>query len=469
MERIKVLIANSPSPYIRCRWDIKYEKTAMQYLPFPTRLAYATAVLKREGFDAHIIDGLAEEISRQDFVQRVKEMKPDLLVWETTASSFDYDLKTLEMVRKAVPKIKVSASGYHASATSDHCLKSGYDFVVVGECDYSILDLARYLSGELKGFPKGVVAKNHKLIRRPLIKNIDELPWPEREELPIRKYNDPKLYGFNVVLISTRGCPWGCAFCTNPVYYGGPNFRMRSSKDVVNEMEYIWKQYAPDEIYFDDDNFAVNEKHVADICREILKRKMKIRWNCMCDARISGNLMKLMKKSGCSGITIGAESADPKVIRNLGKPITREDIKRFVDDCNKYKLKSHLCWVLGLRDSTKDSDMETIKFALSLKCFSMQFAICMPFPGTKMFDWCNTNDYLISNWKEIKGNDRCIINYPNYSNKEIEENVLRGKKMWHKKMLARPDLMYYHFFNIYRYQGVHGIFSVIKKTLKEQF
>jgi hypothetical protein len=86
-----------------------------------------------------------------------------------------------------------------------------------------------------------------------------------------------------------------------------------------------------------------------------------------------------------------------------------------------------------------------------------------------MFEWCNKNNYLIRNWKEIKGNDKCLINYPNYSYKDIEDNVMHGKKMWHKKMLTRPDLLYYHFFNIYRYQGIPGIFSVVKKTLKEQF
>jgi len=466
-KRIKILLANSPSPYIRCRWDIKYEKTvAMQYLPFPTRIAYATALLKQHGFNAHIIDGLAEEITRKEFIDRVKVLKPDLLIWETIASAFDYDIKTMEMIRKVLPNIKIGASGYHASATYKYCLKSGYDYVIVGECDYSILELAKYLSGELKKIPKGVVTKAHKLVKRPLIQNLDELPWPEREELPIRKYNDPKLYGFNVVLISTRGCPWGCSFCTTPVYYGKTNFRLRDPVDVVDEMEFLWNEYKPDEIYFDDDNFAVNEKHVEDVCREIQKRKLKIRWNCMCDARVSDRLIKLMKETGCAGITIGAESADSEVLKHLGKPITREDIIGFVNSCNKYKVKSHVCWVLGLPYSTKKGDLETIKFALKLPCFTMQFSICMPFPGTEMFKWCIKNNYLIENWKKIKGNDRCIVDYPGYGHKEIEENVLYARKLWHRRMLRNPNVIYYHLFNIYRYQGLSGIFNVSMRALK---
>lgn len=73
-------------------------------------------------------------------------------------------------------------------------------------------------------------------------------------------------------------------------------------------MEYLWNKYKPDELYFDDDNFAVNEEHVEDICNDILRRKLKMRWNCMCDAKVSTRLMELMKRSGCAGITIGAES-----------------------------------------------------------------------------------------------------------------------------------------------------------------
>ena len=265
--------------------------------------------------------------------------------------------------------------------------------MIVGECDYSILDLVRYLSKDLKSFPKGVAAKGHALVPRGLIQNLDELPWPERESLPIEKYNDPKLNGFNVVLVASRGCPWGCSFCTSPVYYGKPNFRMRSPKLVVDELDYLWKRYKPNELSFDDDNFAVNEKHAGEICKEIIRRKMDIRWNCMVDARISEPLMKLMKRSGCTGITIGAESADNQVLKHLGKPITREGIYKTVESCKKLGLRSHVCWVLGLPYLTKESDKDTIKFALSIPSDTLQFSICMPYVGTKMYAWCMENGY----------------------------------------------------------------------------
>jgi radical SAM superfamily enzyme YgiQ (UPF0313 family) len=440
----------------------------MKYKPFPTRLAYATAVLKKYGYDAYMIDGMADELNRKQFIDSFKKINPDLLIWETTASSFYYDLKTLKMLKKIKPSLLTATSGYHATATYNECLKAGYDFVIVGECDYSILDLARRLNKEIKKFPKGVATKGHKLVLRELIQNLDELPWPERDSLPMKKYNDPKLKGFNIVMISTRGCPWGCSFCTVPVYYGKPNYRMRTPKLVVDEMKYLWNKYKPDELYFDDDNFAVNEKHATDICKEIIRRRLKMNWNCMVDAKVSDKLLKLMKKSGCSGITIGAESAVPNVLKHLGKPITREDIKRFVYTCKKLKIRTHICWVLGLPYSTKESDEETIRFALELPSDTLQFSLCVPFPGTKMYKWCQDNGYFVNkNWKSIKGNDRYIVNLPGYSYKEIEKLHEMAGKLWYRKMiLKRPDIILFHVHNIYKYQGLKGLFNVFKKSLK---
>jgi len=142
---MKILLANPPGPWLRCRWDIELPKGAANYYPFPVRLAYATAVLKKNEFDAYIIDATAEELSRKQFIKRFRKIMPDILIWETTASSFEYDLKTMEMLKKINPKLIIAASGYHATPTYKECLKAGYDFVIVGECEYSILKEILYL------------------------------------------------------------------------------------------------------------------------------------------------------------------------------------------------------------------------------------------------------------------------------------------------------------------------------------
>jgi len=466
---MKILLANPPGPWLRCRWDIKISKTSMKYYPYPVRLAYATSVLKKYGYDAHIVDATAEELNRRQFIKCFKKINPDIIIWETTASSFDYDIKTMKMLRKIKHNLIVVASGYHATPAYKECLKAGYNFVIVGECDYSILDLIRYLNKEIKDFPKGVASKNHKFVPRPLIQNLDELPCPERESLPMKKYNDPKLNGFNVVMVSSRGCPWGCNFCTIPAYYRQLNYRIRNPKLVVDEMEFLWSKYKPDELYFDDDNFAINENHVRGICKELIKRKLKINWNCMVDAKITFDLLKLMKRAGCSGITIGAESADDQVLKEMeGKPITRKDILDFVNNCRKLKMRTHICWVLGMKGSTKESDTDTIRFALNLPSDSLQFSICVPYLGTKLYEWCKRNNYLATNdWKDFTASDKGIIDYPNYNHKEIEKIHKLAGKLWYKKMLfKRPDMIVFHLYNIYKYQGLKGIIDVSKKSLE---
>lgn len=465
---MKILLANPSGPWLRCRWDISTNKGWMKYYPYPVRLAYATSLLKKNGYDAYIIDATAEELSRKQFIDKVKGINPDLIIWETTASSFDYDIKTMKMLKKINTNLLVGASGYHATPCYRECLKAGYDFVIVGECDYSILELVKYLNGEMKEFPKGVASKNHKLIQRPLIQNLDELPLPERDSLPMKKYNDPKLRGFNVVMVSSRGCPWGCNFCTISVYYQQKNYRMRNPKLVVNEMKYLWDKYKPDELYFDDDNFAINEKHVRDICKEILRRKLKMNWNCMSDAKINFNTLKIMKQAGCTGITIGAESADDKVLKEMeGKPITRADIKEFVDNCRKLKIRSHICWVLGMKGSSKESDLNTIKFAIGLPSDTLQFSICTPYLGTPFYKWCKENNCFNEKWKNFTGGNKGVVNYPNYSHKDIEENLNLAIKLWHRKILTkRPDILVFYFYNAYKYQGLRGMANVGLRSLE---
>ena len=467
---VKILLANPPGPWLRCRWDIKFGEGKNRYFPYPVRLAYATSLLKKNNYETHLIDATAEELTREQFIEIFKKIDPDLVVWETVASSFDYDIETMKILKKIKPKTLIGVSGYHASAAFKECVESGYDFAIVGECEYSILELAQWIDKKIKKFPPGVFMKGHKFKVRELIKNIDELPWPERDSLPMKKYNDPKLKGFNVVLISSRGCPWGCSFCTVPVYYGRPNYRMRDPKDVVAEMKYLWEKYKPDELYFDDDNFAVNEKHVIDICEEIKKQNLKIKWNCMIDASVKLDLLVKMKEAGCSGITIGGESADDNVLKHLGKPVKRKNIEEMVKFAEKIGLRTHVCWVLGLPYSSKESDKETIDFAINLPSTTLQFSICTPFYGTKMQKWCEENNYFaVKDWKNFIANQKCVINYPNYSKEEIEELYSYARRAWRIKMLKSPKAIFLHWYNIYKYKGLLEIPRSSLRTLKSIF
>lgn len=466
---MKILIALPCGNIVRCRFDLLIPKDSMKYFPFPWRIAFCTSVLKKHGYDVRMIDGIAEELTRDEFVSRFRDIDPDLVVWETTAASFEHDIETMNELKKVKPNVLVAASGYFATPMYKKCLDAGYDYVVVGEADYSVLDLVRYLNGELKTFPKGVATRGQKLVPRPIIENLDELPWPERDDLPMEKYNDPKLSGFNVVLISSRGCIWGCSFCYVPAMYGKVNYRTRSPKDVVDEMEFLLNKYDINELYLDDDNFGVNKEHVAGICNEIIKRGLKFNWNCMCDAKISYETLSLMRDAGCSGITIGGESADDDVLKHMeGKPITRKDIEDFVENCKELGIRSHITWVLGMPYSTKESDMETVRFAIDLPSDSLQFTICTPQPGTKMYEWCEKNNYLTTtDWEDFLASDKCVIDQPGYSHEEVEEVHGLAGKLWYRKMLFRnPGMVGNHLHNLYRYYGLGGMVTVALKSIR---
>jgi radical SAM superfamily enzyme YgiQ (UPF0313 family) len=123
-----------------------------------------------------------------------------------------------------------------------------------------------------------------------------------------------------------------------------------------------------------------------------------------------------------------------------------------------------------MKGSTKESDMNTVKFAMDVPSDTLQFSICIPFPGTKLYDWAKNSGYLvIKDWKDINvKNYNCTIDLPGYNHKEVEEVYKTAIKLWHRKMLfKRPDIIIFHLYNLYKYQGLTGMLKVATKSVRK--
>lgn len=194
-----------------------------------------------------------------------------------------------------------------------------------------------------------------------------------------------------------------------------------------------------------------------------------MKWNCMADAKISKRLLRIMKDEGCTGITIGGESADDSVLKHVAKGIRRKDIVEFVDNCKKLGIRTHVTWVLGLPHATKESDIETVKFAIDLPSDSLQFTICTPQLGTEFYEWCEKNNYFATtDQSKFLASDKCVIDRPDYSHEDVEEVHRLAGKMWYRKMLFRkPSTLLFHLYNIYKYQGLRGVVTISIKGLKD--
>ncbi len=473
---MKVLLANIPwavesGKYgVRAgsRWahtrDRKTE--TITYYPFPFFLAYATAVLKKNGVDAKIKDCITEGVGKEGFFEFLQKEEFDAVIIETSTASAYNDLNMAKEMKGRFGA-KIIFCGPHASALHTQLMKeNGFiDFIMYGEYDYTALDLVKTMErngdiGEVKGiaYRKGKTVKVNP--RRELIKNLDELPLPERETLPMEKYNEPfcKFYP-NVQMITSRGCPNNCIFCLEPsVYYGMPNMRLKRPEKVVDEIEYLIERYRPKEIYFDDASLTLLERHVREVAEEVIRRGIKVKWSCMGDAKVSYETLKIMRDAGCIGIKFGVESADPQILRNIRKFINLDDVLRMVGDCKKLGLYTHATYMFGLPGETEESIKRTIAFSAGMRTDTAQFSVAMPYPGTDFFSMAEKNGWLLTrDWSRYDGSNCSVISYPSLPKETIERAVLKAKKRLFLNVLRNPRTLGRYIESSYRKDGVKGI------------
>ena len=448
------------------RWPhVRMKKEQLNYFPFPFFMAYACSLLKENGFDVRILDCIAEEIDDTGFFNFLETNCPDLVLLETSTPSIYNDLCLAEKIKKKTNCITVLC-GQHATALPEEVLANTFvDYVLIGEYEEVLLNLVRRLEAgedvrDLRGVGlrlDGVTVVNP---RADLIMDLDALPYPERDSLPMRKYNDPFCkHAPNVQMISSRGCPYKCIFCLEPhVWYGKPNYRIRSTEAVVREMEFLVKKYFAREIYFDDSSFSVNQDRVIKICDEILERNFSVSWSCMADANLQENTLIKMKKAGCVAIKFGVESADPTILKNINKHINLKDVQRVVQLCRKIGLECHATYVFGLPGETKETISRTIDFAFALGSDTAQFSVALPYPGTEFYRIAKQNNWLTTdNYSKYNGCYDSIIRYPGLENDDIIKALHQCRKRVMIKIILNPIKLTKYIIMSWRYGGIRGL------------
>jgi len=280
---------------------------------FSLGIAYIASVLKNEGHDVFLIDADAEGIRWKPLENKIKKLNPDFVGLTSTTVTFESALKTAEIVKKINRKIFVCIGGPHVSATPEETLKNNYiDCVVRGEGENTVKHLVKSLENKKSldnvqgiSFKKGKKIKHNN--NREFIEDLDSLPFPARDLLPMKQV-DRTLWGHPAGhILSSRGCPNMCVFCASHLVFG-KRARFRSSKNIVDEIEELVKKYNIKRFAFSDDTFTLDPTRVSEICSDIIKRKLDVNW--VCQARVSTVNKKMlieMKNAGCVEIDFGVE------------------------------------------------------------------------------------------------------------------------------------------------------------------
>ncbi|MCG2712660.1 MAG: radical SAM protein [Candidatus Omnitrophica bacterium] len=411
------------------RWPHLKDQTEENYLPFPFYLAYAVALLKKNGFDAQIIDAIAEKTSYESFYKKIVSLNPDLLVVETSTVTLNHDMKFLSRFKGNFP-IALCGPDVHIAKPEFLKKNNNINYVLFGEYEASLLELAQKLkSNDTLGALKGILYRQgDKIIKnspRELISDLDWLPWPQRKLLPVKKYNDaPGDIPLPCASMwASRGCPYKCSFCLWPqVMYGGNSYRVRNVKNVVDEIEYLVNELGFKSVYFDDDTWNVGRKRIIDFCRELKIRNLQIPWAIMARAELMDEeLLEIMRDVGLFAVKYGIESSSQRILDNINKGLNLKKAEEMIKYTKYLGIRTHLTFTFGLPGETQQTIKNTIDYALLLNPTSVQFSLATPFPGTKFYETMDKKGYILTkDLEKFDGNHSSVIRTEKLTAKQLQ-------------------------------------------------
>lgn len=382
---MKVLFVNPPQTASKYKF--------MGVIAPPLGIAYMAGVLQENNIDVEILDASAEDMDFKDVEKELLKRKPDLVALTALTPTIGRALETAQVVKETLPDSIVVMGGYHPTFNFIETLEDeNVDIVIRGEGEYIMLNLVQALENQSSLHDvKGIVFedKNSKEIvvnpEAPLIQDLDELPFPALNLLPMKKYRLLDMDTHMTTMITTRGCPMQCSFCSSAAMHG-KKIRERSVENIVDEIEYLKTNYDIDTIAFMDDTFTLKKRKVIAICDEILKRNIEIMWGCTSRVdTLDEKLLKKMKEAGCITIFIGVESADQQQLDNMCKNTTIAKIENAFKIAHKLKIRTIASVALGMPGDTKEIMNKTVKFVHKLKPNYAIYSLATPYPGTRFY------------------------------------------------------------------------------------
>jgi len=359
----------------------------------PLGLAYVAASLEKEGFDVSIIDSAVLDISHQRLGEILQEEGPDVIGVTSTTPTIHDAMKAVSVAKKSCPDSITMMGGCHITFLPEETMAEcpDLDVGVIGESEVTAGDLMRAIEGKkpLSEVDGIVYRKDHSIIRnrpRKLIENLDEIPFPARHLLPLDRYTvlgERQRIGN---ILTSRGCPFNCIFCSSSQFYGR-RFRGRSPKNVVDEVEEVVNKYNIRSIEIVDDTFTVDRERAKGIAEEIIRRGLDIWWACGSRVDlITKELLEVFKRAGCGAIYYGIESGSERVLNILRKGITLEQAKSAIRWAKEVGMEVVGSFIIGTPGETKEDVMKTIKFAKESGIDFAQFTAMTPYLGTEVYE-----------------------------------------------------------------------------------
>jgi magnesium-protoporphyrin IX monomethyl ester (oxidative) cyclase len=419
---IKVLLVNPPQTF--------YPGSDAPAGNLPLGLMYIAAVLDKAGYKAEILDAFMFDSSFLkvgDTIEvgmpygrireEIRRRKPDIVgIANPFTCQAEHAIRVGNIVKEVDPNILTVVGGPHVTVVPVEFLKEAknVDIAVIGEGEYTMLDVVRFFEGYTKiSEVQGIAYRKAEAIvlnsPRPFIRNLDELPYPAYHLVDMELYLNPKKIEYRsfkdraISMITSRGCSFNCCFCSVHLHMG-KMFRAHSANYVVNHVAHVVNKYRVKTIFFEDDNLTFDLKRFEAICDKIIEEGIKFNWETPNGVRpdyLTLSLLKKMKKSGCQSVFFGIESGDQYILDNvIGKSLNLNDVVKVAKMCKNIGLKTAAFYIIGFPGEKKENMLKTVDLALRLKRdfdVGMLLHVATPSLGTRLFKECTEKGYIHEN------------------------------------------------------------------------
>lgn len=393
----------------------------------PLDLMMISGYLRKEGYDNILLDANSSRRTIDDVKVIISQTSPDIIFFSTSTNTIYKDLLIARVAKEVSPSIITVAIGTHVSALPEDTFnESEYLDVIIysGEWEQVSLNIVKNLSN-LEG-AKGIFFRKEsgEIIKTDLqtpMQNLDDLGFPSHDKLEKDLYRDPTIRRFpKTMVMGQKSCISNCSFCCQPAFFGSPVLRKRSVGHFIEELKWV-QQLGFREAMFNDATLTADMEWATSLFEGMLRNAIDLVWNCSTRAdRVNREILKLMKRAGCHTISIGMESANATVLKNIRKNVTPQQIREAVRLIREEGMDSLVFCVIGFPGETRESILETISFLKTLNTIYITLGIATPVPGTDFYRYLEENNYLhTKDWSLYDPLRKPIFSYPWLSSDEM--------------------------------------------------
>ena len=465
---VDVLLVNPPTPDggIWIRSQHRVGRRSRENMVWPQVSLAQLAALLSPTYSVKIVDANAERMDWATFEQILRKERPKYYVTQLTAPTLHNDLYGT-FLAKAVGAVTM-ALGTHITPMPRETLRPypSLDFGLRGEPDLTMRDVIDHLEGtqfsrpadietlfrkhdasyqprkleQVDGhadlsFIRGLVWRRGDEVvvnpDRPFIADLDDLPLPKYDLLPLKRYLMPLIKGPFCFVVTSRGCPAGCTYCIKHVSYG-PTMRLRSPAKLFEEITLL-NRLGVHNIHMYADLFTVNRDQVVGLCKLIIESGLKIRWTC--NSRVDfvdQEMLGLMAKAGCWLISWGIESGNKEILAHARKGVDPDRARASLKLSREAGIKNWGYFIIGLPGETEATIQQTIAFSKSLPLDIALFHIAAPYPGTPFFHEVVKNRWFRQGvrWEEVDMDESTVLDYPDLPAERLEYWQKRAFREW---------------------------------------